>query len=743
MDDKMITAGYSDTMRQSYLNYSMSVITARALPDIRDGLKPVQRRTLYAMHELALHYDRPHRKCARIVGDTMGKYHPHGDSSIYDALVVMSQDFKRNEPLADPHGNFGSIEGDGAAAMRYTEARLQKLTEMVYLADLDKDVVDFVPNFDETEKEPEVLPVRIPNILVNGAEGIAVGMTTNIPSHNLREVLACLKAYIDNPDISTEEMLKIMPGPDFATGGIIANQEVLPEIYETGVGKLRVRGKVEFEKGKSRERDKLVITEIPYTMIGDGIRKFLSDTAELAENRTLPEITDISNESSKEGIRIVLELKKGADIERIKNILYKKTKLEDTFGVNMIAIVNNKPCVLSLKDILRHHVEFQISVNQRKYTFLLNKELEKKEIQEGLIQAVDIIDLIIEIIRGSRTRQMAKACLMGDTTGVNFKHPESKEQAEKLTFTERQADAILDLRLAKLIGLEILALEKEHKETLSKIKLYQRILKSRKAMLEVVKKDLDGIMKEFGHERRTLITSLAEAVMVKEEVKEEDVLFLMDRFGYVKTVDLSMQEKQKDQVAEYRFSFVCKNIGKIQFFTSAGKMYQAKVKDIPFVKMKDKGVPIDNISKYDSSHEQILCAGALNENQDAVLLFLTAKGLIKQVPASEFQISTQVSNAARIAEGDELIYVDIVSKKQLILQSTKGNFLRFAIDDVKTAKKTALGVKGMQLEADAQVKNAWQISPSADKDFMVRDQAVPVARVKLGKPGGKGTRLKL
>ena len=402
MAEKILTTEYSEEMQRSYLNYSMSVITARAIPDARDGLKPVQRRVLYDMSELRLGHDKPHRKSARIVGDTMGKYHPHGDSSIYETLVVMSQEFKKGMALVDGHGNFGSIEGDGAAAMRYTEARLKKFAEEVYLKDLDK-TVNYVSNYDESEKEPEVLPVRVPNLLINGAEGIAVGMSTSIPTHNLGEVVDLVKAYIDRPDMSLEEMMTLMPGPDFPTGGIIAHKKDLPAIYETGVGKIKLRGKIEVELGRRKaDRDKLVISEIPYTMIGAGINKFLVDIAELVENKTLSDVVDISNQSSKEGIRIVLELKKDADIEKIRNILYKKTKLEDTFGVNMLAIAHGRPETLNLRGILKNYLEFQYENTTHKYQALLEKELEKKEIREGLIRACDVIDLIIAIRRGSK-----------------------------------------------------------------------------------------------------------------------------------------------------------------------------------------------------------------------------------------------------------------------------------------------------------------------------------------------------
>ena len=384
-------------MQRSFIDYAMSVIIARALPDVRDGLKPVQRRTLYDMHELGIRYDRPYRKSARIVGDTMGKYHPHGDSSIYDALVVLTQDFKR-----------------------YTEARLQKITQDAILSDLDKDVVDFVPNFDETEKEPSVLPCRFPNLLVNGSEGIAVGMVTSIPPHNLGEIIDATKAYMLNENITTRELMKYVKGPDFPTGGIVCNKDDLLSIYETGVGKIKLRGKVDVEKTRGGKLN-LVITEIPYTMIGANIGKFLQDVAALYEQKKAPEIVDISNQSSKEGIRIVIELKKDTDVENFKNLLYKKTRLEDTFGVNMIAIAGGRPETLGLKSIIAQNVAFQYEIATRKYTTLLNKELEKREIQEGLIRACNIIDLIIEILRGSKDRNMVKNCLTGGVTdGIRF-----------------------------------------------------------------------------------------------------------------------------------------------------------------------------------------------------------------------------------------------------------------------------------------------------------------------------------
>ena len=606
-ESQIIRTEYSDLMKKSYIDYAMSVIIARALPDVRDGLKPVQRRTLYDMYELGIRCDRPYRKCARIVGDTMGKYHPHGDSSIYEALVVMAQDFKKGQVLVDGHGNFGSIEGDGAAAMRYTEARLTKFTQEVCLADLDKNVIDFGPNFDETEKEPLVLPVRVPNLLVNGAEGIAVGMATSIPTHNLGEVIDAVKAYMKNSAVSTRQLMKYIKGPDFPTGGIVVNKDDLPNIYETGQGKIKIRGRVEVEELKGGKKQ-LVITEIPYTMIGTGIGKFLNDVAGLVESKKTTDIVDISNQSSKEGIRIVLELKKGADVENLKNMLYKKTRLEDTFGVNMLAVADGRPETLSLKQIIEHHVDFQFELATRKYTTLLEKEREKSEVQEGLIKACDVIDLIIEILRGSKSVKDAKACLVnGVTDNITFKSPRSKKMAALLRFTERQAAAILEMRLYRLIGLEIEALIKEHEETLKNIARYEDILNNYDSMAGVIIENLDRFKKEYGRKRRTAIENAAEAVFEEKKIEEQEVVFLMDRFGYAKTVDVSVYERNKEAAdSESRYVVHCMNTGKLCIFTDAGRMHQVRVLDLPYGRFREKGTPIDNVSNYSSSEEQII-----------------------------------------------------------------------------------------------------------------------------------------
>ena len=687
--ENIIRTDYAEIMQKSYIDYAMSVIVSRALPDVRDGLKPVQRRTLYDMYELGIRYDRPYRKCARIVGDTMGKYHPHGDSSIYDALVVMAQDFKKGKTLVDGHGNFGSIEGDGAAAMRYTEARLEKLTQEVFLADLDKDVVNFVPNFDETEKEPEVLPVKIPNLLVNGADGIAVGMATSIPPHNLGEVVDAVKAYIKDSKISVKGLMRYLKGPDFPTGGIIVNKDDLLNIYETGTGKLRIRGRVEVEKLKGG-RQQLVITEIPYTMLGANIGKFLNDVAALVETKKTTDITDISNQSSKEGIRIVLELKKDTDIENLTNMLYKKTRLEDTFGVNMLAVADGRPETLSLKKVIEYHVDFLFDITTRKYTNLLSREQEKKEIQEGLIKACDVIDLIIEILRGSKNREQVKKCLVeGVTEGIRFRSKASEKAAGQLRFSERQATAILDMRLYKLIGLEIQALMAEHEETLKNIKIYQDILDNYDSMANVLIKELDSIKKEYGTKRRTAIENAEEAVYEEKKPEEMEVCFLMDRFGYMKLIDMTAYERNKEAAHnESKYLFRCMNTDKICIFTDKGKMHTVKVMDIPLVRFRDKGTPADNLSNYDSSEEQMIYVSSMGDLKNSALLFVTAFGMCKMVESGEFDVSKRTIASTKLSDDDRLIFVGKADEMDnVVLQSENGYFLRFMTKEVPEKKK--------------------------------------------------------
>ena len=741
-ESQIIRTEYSDLMKKSYIDYAMSVIIARALPDVRDGLKPVQRRTLYDMYELGIRYDRPYRKCARIVGDTMGKYHPHGDSSIYEALVVMAQDFKKGQVLVDGHGNFGSIEGDGAAAMRYTEARLTKFTQEVCLADLDKNVIDFGPNFDETEKEPLVLPMRVPNLLVNGAEGIAVGMATSIPTHNLGEVIDAVKAYMKNDAVSTRQLMKYIKGPDFPTGGIVVNKDDLLNIYETGQGKIKIRGRVEVEELKGG-RKQLVITEIPYTMIGTGIGKFLNDVAGLVESKKTTDIVDISNQSSKEGIRIVLELKRGADVENLKNMLYKKTRLEDTFGVNMLAVADGRPETLSLKKIIEHHVDFQFELATRKYTTLLEKEKEKSEVQEGLIKACDVIDLIIEILRGSKSVKDARACLVnGVTDNITFKSSISKKMAALLRFTERQATAILEMRLYRLIGLEIEALRREHEETLKNIARYEDILNNYDSMAGVIMEDLDRFKKEYGRKRRTSIENAAEAVFEEKKIEEQEVIFLMDRFGYAKTVDVSVYERNKEAAdSENRYVVHCMNTGKLCVFTDAGRMHQVRVQDLPYGRFREKGTPIDNVSNYSSSEEQIITVCDAEQMRFAKLIFATAQGMIKKVDGTEFQVSKRTIAATKLQEGDSLIAVKVVNDSQnVVLQTKNGYFLRFHATEVPEKKKAAVGVRGIRLQKKDELENVYLFEEGTETKVSYGEKEVTLNLLKLAKRDGMGTK---
>lgn len=743
-DSRIIRTEYSDLMQKSFIDYAMSVIVARALPDVRDGLKPVQRRTLYDMYELGIRYDRPYRKSARIVGDTMGKYHPHGDSSIYDALVVMAQDFKKGLPLIDGHGNFGNIEGDGAAAMRYTEARLEKITQEAFLADLDKDVVDFVPNFDETEKEPSVLPVKIPNLLVNGSEGIAVGMATNIPPHNLSEVIDAMKAYMKDDTISTRGLMKYLKGPDFPTGGIVINKDELLDIYETGTGKIKVRGKVEVEKAKGGKVN-LVITEIPYPMIGANIAKFLSDVAALSETKKTADIVDISNQSSKEGIRIVIELRKDTDVENFTNMLYKKTRLEDTFGVNMLAISDGRPETMGLKQILKANVDFQYEVATRKYTTLLQKEQERREVQEGLIKACNVIDLIIEILRGSKDRAMAKACLVeGKTDGIRFKSKESKIMAAQLMFTEKQANAILDMRLYKLIGLEIEALINEHEETLANIYRYEEILSRKDAMAQVIINELDAIKREYARPRRTVIENAEEAVYEEKKIEEMEVIFLMDRFGYAKTVDLVTYERNKEAAdAENKYVVKCKNTGRICLFTNTGQLHTIKVSDIPFGKFRDKGVPVDNISNYSSGRETILCVASQTELNLYRILFVTKQAMLKVVDGGEFDVSKRLVAATKLGDGDEVLDVSILNEQRnIVLQSAEGFFLRFPIEEIPEKKKGAIGVRGMKLGEKDSLEAVYYTRNAVETTIKYKNKKLVLNNLKPGKRDGKGTKVR-
>lgn len=745
MAQEIIQTEYSEIMQKSYIDYAMSVIVARALPDVRDGLKPVQRRTLYDMYELGTRYDKPYRKSARIVGDTMGKFHPHGDSSIYGALVVMAQDFKMGLPLVDGHGNFGSIEGDGAAAMRYTEARLQKITQEAFLADLDKNVVDFVPNFDETEKEPAVLPARIPNLLVNGSDGIAVGMATSIPPHNLGEVIDATIALIKDSSLTDEELMQYVKGPDFPTGGIVVNKDELPDIYKTGTGRIRIRGRVTVEKVPRSERQRLVVTEIPYTMIGMGIGKFLNDCAALADSKAGSDIADISNQSSKEGIRIVLELRKGADPSYIEKLLYKKTRLEDTFGVNMLAVADGRPETLSLRRLLEAHIDFQFEIATRKYRSLLDSETKKKEIQEGLIRAVDVIDLIIEILRGSKDRKMARDCLVtGKTEGIRFKTQKSKRDAAKLHFTENQADAILEMKLYRLIGLELDSLQADYDRTMKNIAEYTDILSNYSSMARVITDELQSYRKNYAHGRLTDITNQEAVVLEERKAEAYPCVFLMDRFGYARTVDEAVYEKNREAAdSENKVVLHCMSDGKLCIYTDLGKQHILKVGDVPHGKFRDKGTPIDNLCNYDSKDELFIAVLPLTDFVNMKLIFVTEGGLIKQVEGSEFDVSKKTVAATKLDEGDRLLSVHIVHIQTTMVLHTANNYmLRLSEDDAPLLKKNARGVRGITLGDEDKVEDVWYLEEGAPTEVVINEKTVALNRLKISVRGTKGTRLR-
>ena len=750
-EENIIQLDFSEEMKTSYRDYAMSVIVARALPDVRDGLKPVQRRILYAMKELGLSPDKPHRKSARIVGDTMGKYHPHGDSSIYDALVHMTEDYSLNAPLVDGHGNFGSIDGDGAAAMRYTEARLSK-PGMMLLDNLDKGLVDFLPNFDDSEKEPAVLPATLPNLLINGTTGIAVGMATNIPPHNPTEVIDAVIAYMDRPGISIDKLMDYIPAPDFPTGGIIINASDMRDIYEKGEGKIRLRARTEIEKGDAG-RTNIVITEIPYTISGNKL-KLVESLAALAKDKVFDEIYDVRDESSKEGIRIVVEVKKGRDIDNLLNGLYKKSQMEDTYGVNLLAIRptengTGQPKVFNLKSLIEEFVLFQEDLYTREYQFLLEKAKKRLEIVEGLMKATDVIDLIIEILRGSSSVKQAKTCLIeGITEGIKFKSRASEKEAATLSFTENQADAILAMQLSKLIGLEILKLHEENDTLIANIAEYEKVLSDSKELYKVIKGRLREFKKIFNSPRQTsLMDTVAKAYV--EKVVIEDLYVCFDRFGYTKAIDAAAFGRASEETKK-DFSFVLKikNTDKLCIFTDKGNMHQVKMEKVPRCKMKDKGTLIHSLCKMENDEEGLLYV-SFEELFESILLFVTKNGYIKLVSGAEFETGRQMIAATKLDADDEVVGVIMLSAsdvltgtKKVILLTKDGLSLGFPLSEVSELKKTSRGVKGITLEKEDTVAFATVVHPAAET-FEYEGKTLNARRVRNRKRAAKGQKANL
>ncbi len=738
-DQSIIQLDFSDEMRNSYRDYAVSVIIARALPDVRDGLKPVQRRILYAMTELGLSPEKPHRKSARIVGDTMGKYHPHGDSSIYDALVHMTEDFSLSLPLVDGHGNFGSIDGDSAAAMRYTEARLSK-GAMTLLENLDKGLVPFGPNFDESEKEPLVLPATLPNLLINGTTGIAVGMATNIPPHNTSEVIDGVIAAIKNPDITTKGLMKYIKGPDFPTGAMITNADDLMNIYETGEGKLTLRAKVETEDS-DYGRKNIVITEIPYTAAGNKT-KLLENLVALSREKVFDEIYDVRDESSKEGIRLIVEVKKDRDIDNLLNGLYKKTALEDTYSVNLLAVKDKQPITFTLRSIIQEFIAFQEELYTKEYQHLLAKAKDRQEIVEGLIRATDVIDLIIEILRGSDSVRQAKGCLVqGITKDIRFKSKKSEQQAATLNFTERQADAILAMPLSRLIGLELLKLHQENNALITSITEYTNILNDKDELHKVIISRLRSYKKEFGRERRTALENLSQEKYVKV-VKEEELYLLIDRFGYIKSLDqASYSRLAEETLQEYSHIVPIKNTDQLCIFTAEGNMYKIKAMNIPKGKSRDKGVLVQTLCK--AGQETILLYITAESLSESLLFFATRKGYVKQVSGVEFETSRFAISATKLDEDDlvsgitPLTVEDILAgDRKVILITKKGLSLGFPLEQTSEFKKTSRGVRGITLDSADEVQYAAVVPPEQDR-ILFEQQTYHPKKIKMRKRAAK------
>ena len=737
--DKVHEVDLEKTMKESYIDYAMSVIASRALPDVRDGLKPVQRRVLYSMIELNNGPDKPHRKCARIVGDTMGKYHPHGDSSIYGALVNMAQEWSTRYPLVDGHGNFGSVDGDGAAAMRYTEARLSKIS-MEMLADISKDTVDFVPNFDETEKEPVVLPSRYPNLLVNGTSGIAVGMATNIPPHNLREVVDAVVKLIDNiveenRDTTIEELLQIIKGPDFPTGATILGTRGIEEAYRTGKGKIRVRAVTDIEtlpNGKSR----IVVTELPY-MVNKA--RLIEKIAELVRDKRVDGITDLNDHSSREGMRICIDLRRDANANVILNQLYKHTQLQDTFGVNMLALVNNEPKVMNLHEMLTAYLKHQEEVVTRRTKYELNKARERAHILEGLLKALDNIDRVISIIRGSQNVAAAKQSLV-----------------EEFMLSDVQAQAIVDMRLRALTGLEREKLEAEYQELMEKIRRFEAILADRNLLLRVIREEILAIAEKYGDERRTSIGFDEFDITMEDMIPRENTVITMTKKGYIKrmTVDnfrsqhrggkgiKGMQTLEDDFIEELLMTTTHHYL---MFFTNMGKVYRLKAYEIPEAGRTARGTAIVNLLLLQSG-EKITSVIPIREFKEGkYLMMATRKGLVKKTPITDYaNVRKTGLGAIALREDDELIGVKITdNRKDIILVTKYGQCIRFKETDVRSTGRISMGVRGMNL-VDRDEVVAMQLSSQGDYLLVVSENGMgkrtSISEFTVQNRGGKGVK---
>lgn len=735
MPGRITDVNLTGLMKNSFLDYAMSVIVARALPDVRDGLKPVQRRILYGMNELGVTPDKPYKKSARIVGDVMGKFHPHGDSSIYEGLVRMAQDFSYRYMLVDGHGNFGSVDGDGAAAMRYTEARMSKIA-VEMLRDINKNTVDFQDNYDGSEKEPTVLPARFPNLLVNGASGIAVGMATNIPTHNLGEIIDAIHLLMQNPDATTEELMKVLPGPDFPTGGVVMGRSGIRKAYETGRGTIIVRAKVDIEEAKNG-RQRIVVHEIPY-MVNKA--RLIERIAELAREKEIEGITDINDETDREGMRIVIDVRRDASAEVILNNLYKMTLMQTTFNFNMLAIVNGAPKVLSLKQILQHYLEHQINVVRRRTEFDLKKAQSRDHIVQGLLIALDHIYEIIKIIREAQTSEIAKEQLI-----------------DRYTLDDRQAQAILDMRLVRLTGLEREKIENEHQKLTEAIADYQDILAHEERINQIIYDELLEIQRRFGDPRRTEL-QVGDITDIEDEdlIEEEDIVVTLTHNGYTKRLPVDEFKSQnrggrgvkgmgvhKDDFIEHLISSSTHDI--LLFFTNSGKVFSMKGYEVPEYGRSAQGIPIINLLGIDN-HEKITAVINVSnaaDDTDKFLFFVTKQGTVKKTPVDDFRnIRSNGLKAIQLHDGDELIHVNIIDGQQnMILGTRLGYAVSFNAEDVRSMGRSAAGVRGAKLREGDCVISAAPLDSDSNV-FVISENGfgkqTPAAEYPIKGRGGKG-----
>lgn len=730
-EGKIIPVDINKEMKKCYIDYAMSVIVGRALPDVRDGLKPVHRRILYSLQQLGITPDKGYRKCARIVGDVLGKYHPHGDTSVYDALVRLAQDFSMRYMLVDGHGNFGSVDGDSAAAMRYTEARMNKIsTEM--LRDINKNTVDFVPNFDGEEEEPSVLPSRFPNLLVNGSSGIAVGMATNIPPHNLGEVIDGTIMLIDNPETTSLELMSVIKGPDFPTGAIIMGKSGIRAAYETGKGKIVVRAKAEIEEENNRHR--IIVTEIPYQV---NKAKLIESIADLVKEKKIVGISDLRDESDREGMRIVIELKRDANPNVVLNLLYKHTKLQDSFGIIMLALVNNEPKILSLKEVLSNYIEFQKEVITRRTVFELNKAEARAHILEGLRIALDNIDEVISIIRNSKSTEIARNALM-----------------EIFSLSEKQATAILEMRLRRLTGLERDKIEEEYNELMKQIEYLKGILESEEKLLGVIKEELIQIKEKYGDERRTHIEKVANEIDIEDLIQEEDVVITLTHSGYIKRISADTYSAQKrggkgiqamstreDDFVEH--VMVTSTHSDVLFFTNRGRVYKLRAYEIPDAGRTAKGMNIVNLIAIEPDERIETVLNVKDDNREGYLFMGTKKGIVKKTPLTDFKnIRKSGLIAISLREGDELLRVKVThGDANLIMVTKSGYALKFSEKDVRPMGRTASGVKAINLRDD-DVAVCMDIAVDGEKLLVISENGygkrTDVEEYKIQHRGGLG-----